>query len=240
MNLPGRLRMTTLGDLLGTLHRAGASGTLELTEDSGRTHRVTLSLGLVVAVEIDGAALTLAEVLKREGTVDDELLRRSVLRAMTSRRLHGEVLVQDFRVGRERVDDALRRQLTARLDQLDKLKDARIVFRVAVRPPRGAMTGAPLPAERFLPGRRRARERTGKTPKPSPASFPSPADATRTYAFEVLGISRVADEAEIRRAYRRLARALHPDLHPQASEEQRRELAREFQVVTEAYRSLVA
>src|SRR5260221_423910 len=36
MHLPGRLRTTTLGDLLGALHRAGATGTLELAELRGR------------------------------------------------------------------------------------------------------------------------------------------------------------------------------------------------------------
>ncbi len=63
MQLPGRLRATTLGDLLGTLHRGEASGTLELTCDDGRTHRIHLSSGLITAVEIDGASPPLAELL---------------------------------------------------------------------------------------------------------------------------------------------------------------------------------
>src|ERR1019366_6127251 len=46
MDLPGRLRSTTLGDLLGALHRAGSTGTVELTEDQGRLPRVSLAQGL--------------------------------------------------------------------------------------------------------------------------------------------------------------------------------------------------
>jgi hypothetical protein len=59
MNLPGRLRASTLGDLLGGLHRARLSGVLALRElagtTAGKVHRVHLRGGLVVAIEtIDG------------------------------------------------------------------------------------------------------------------------------------------------------------------------------------------
>jgi curved DNA-binding protein CbpA len=46
------------------------------------------------------------------------------------------------------------------------------------------------------------------------------------------------ETVEIKRAYRRLARSLHPDLHPEATEEQRRVLAAKFAEVTDAYRVL--
>jgi DnaJ domain len=55
MQLPGRLRLTTLGDLLGALYRAGASGVLELVEvqgvSAGRSHRVLLDSGLIEDVD---------------------------------------------------------------------------------------------------------------------------------------------------------------------------------------------
>jgi hypothetical protein len=247
MDLPGRLRATTLGDLLGTLHRAGATGTLELTEDRGRTHRVHLKEGLVTAVEIDGSAPSLAEILRNERAADEDILRRSLLRAMASQRLHGEVLVDDFRLSPQVVGNALRRQVLARLAVVDRLTDARISFRVAVRPPRGALNGreTPLRPSEFLHGRRRRHERAGPRPQPhaQPGSRPQPSPQPTPQvapAWRVLGLAPGADVAAIKRAYRRLALTVHPDLHPGATDEERLALQSRFVELTEAYRALVA
>lgn len=223
--------MTTLGDLLGTLHRAGASGTLELVEDRGRTHRVHVASGLVTSVEIDGASPTLAELLKNAGALDDGTLRRALLRSLASRRLVGEVLASDFHVSPDVIDGALREQLALRLRALETILDARVSFRVAVRPPREALHDRPLEPNEFLRGRRRARDRN-RTPTPKPA--------TDSSAYTLLGVERDADAAEIRRAFRRLARELHPDRHPHASEPERRALAVKFAQVAAAYQALVA
>jgi len=241
MLLPGRLRQTTLGDLLGTLHRARVNGTLELAEELGRTHRIHIADGLVVAVEFDGAAATLAEVLRTSGDVDDGTLRRSLLRAITSKRLHGEVLVQDFRLAETVIDAAVRRQMTWRLSRIEQLPDARVHFRVTLRPPRGAVVRSPLPASAFLAGRRRFRDRGAPSPSPRSAhrTLPAQHDAPSS-AFRVLGVAPGADATEIKRAYRRLARTYHPDLHPEASEPERQALAEQFSALTLAYRSLVA
>jgi hypothetical protein len=230
MQLPGRLKATTLGDLLGTLHRAASTGTLELVEDRGRSHRVHLAQGLVVAVELDGAAPSLAEILRRERAADDDVLRRSLLRAMASRRLHGEVLVDDFRLSPAVVGDALRRQVLARLAVLEQLADARVSFRVAVRTPRGALHTAPLGPGEFLAGRRRARARLDRPTVMQRGDTP----------WAVLGLAAGAEQAEIKRAYRRLARTVHPDLHPGATEDERRALEARFSEITQAYRALVA
>jgi hypothetical protein len=236
MKLPGRLRSTTLGDVLGALHRASATGTLELAEDRGRTHRVYLVEGLVAAVEVEEATAPLAEILRRERAADEQVLRQSVLRALTSRRLVGEVLVDDFCVAPSVVGRALRQQILARLTLIERLADARISFRVAVRAPRGALgsrAGGPLGPTEFLHGRRRARERAGHV---AAARTPS----TDEGAWHVLGLEPGAQAEDIRRAYRRLARHLHPDLHPEATDEERRSLSVRFAEVSEAYRTLCA
>ena len=243
MLLPGRLRQTTLGDLLGTLHRGRVHGTLELAEDLGRTHRVHIADGMIVAVEFDGAAATLAEVLRASQEVDDGVLRRSLLRAITSKRLHGEVLVDDFQLSPAIIDAAVRRQMTARLSRLEQLVDARVHFRVTLKAPRGAVVRAPLPPAEFLTGRRRFRDR-GETSAPRPpgsrSSGPTRAWEPPVSAFRVLGVAPGADMTEIKRAYRQLARTVHPDLHPDATEQERRALADRFHALTTAYRTLVA
>jgi hypothetical protein len=244
MQLPGRLRLTTLGDLLGTLHRASATGTLELAEERGAIHRVFLARGLVIAVEIEGGTSSLAEILRRQNGVDDETLRRSLLRAMASRRLHGEVLVGDFRVSPVVVDAALKRQLVLRLSVLDQLTEARISFRVALRPPRGALVDKPLPAVDFLTGRRRAREKSASRTRPRArgyeGTFATSFDVERARARVTLGVDEHAAPQDIKRAYRRLVRHVHPDLHPHATDDERRELERRLVAATAAYQALVA
>ena len=235
MLFPGRLRATTLGDLLGQAHRARATGTIELLEESrGRTHRVHLSQGLVIAVELDGASRRLAEVLKDQGAIDEGVASRSVLRAMSSRRLLGEVLVRDFAVPSAVVDRAVRRQLVLRLGALDSIADARVSFRVTVRPPKEALSSDALDPKEFLAGRKRARDRNApQTPKHAEISRPAS-------AYRLLGVDERADAAEIRRAFRQVARRLHPDLHPHATPEERRALESELARITAAYQTLVA
>src|SRR5258708_1351350 len=150
MQLPGRLRSTTLGDLLGALHREAATGTLELGEDRGRAHRVHLAQGLVIAVELDGASPSLAEILRHDRAADDDVLRRSLLRAMTSRRLHGEVLVDEFRLSPSVVGDALRRQVLSRLATLEPIPHPPVSFPVALRPPPGPLLESPAPPPPLL------------------------------------------------------------------------------------------
>lgn len=60
-------------------------------------------------------------------------------------------------------------------------------------------------------------------------------DEARTY----LGVTAVATVDEIRDAFRRRARTLHPDLHPDATPEDRARLGREFNSVREARDILV-
>jgi DnaJ-domain-containing protein 1 len=245
MHLPGRLKATTLGDLLGALHRETSTGTLELAEHSGRIHRVHLSAGLVTAVELDRASASLAEILRRQEEIDEDVLRRSLLRAMASRRLHGEVLVRDFHLSPSVVGRALRRQVMLRLQVLEELGDAQVSFRVTVRPPRGALVDEPLDAPEFLAGRKRSRDRnaepkSGTYRSSAASSMPGGWDPARANAYRALGVTFNADVTEVKQAYRRLVRAYHPDLHPEATHDERKTLSSRFAEVTAAYKTLVA
>lgn len=66
-----------------------------------------------------------------------------------------------------------------------------------------------------------------------------PVDPRRAAAARVLGVGNAADLEEVKRAYRRLARALHPDLQPGADAERRRALEQRFAEVTAAYETLL-
>jgi hypothetical protein len=69
---------------------------------------------------------------------------------------------------------------------------------------------------------------------------PHPAiDPRRRAALLLLGVDAGADADTVKRAYRRLARALHPDLQPDADDQRRRTLERRFAEVTAAYEALV-
>jgi len=58
-------------------------------------------------------------------------------------------------------------------------------------------------------------------------------------AHRLLGVGAAADRDTVKRAYRKLARALHPDLQQNATAERRRTLERKLADVTTAYHELV-
>src|SRR5438552_921756 len=98
MNLPGRLRLTTLGDVLGAVFRDGATGVVELTEavgaSAGRVHRVHVQGGLVVEVETKIRTPRLGEILLLRGVLPPAALGRLEARlAFFPERRAGELLV---------------------------------------------------------------------------------------------------------------------------------------------------
>jgi DnaJ-domain-containing protein 1 len=236
MKLPGRLKLTTLGDLLGSLHRAGATGVLEIVEPSGAragiSHRVKLHSGLVDAVETDLDHPRLGELLLREGALDrfglSTLLRRMVEEPGRS---SGQILVEERLASAALVEAALRWQLRLRIEAVFRLPDGLVRFHVRRSPARPGLRSVLTPRD-FLHGRRRARRDRG-TPAAS-----AQADARRAEAYRLLGLEPGADTASVRRAFRKLASEHHPDRHPGATAGELSELVRTFSRITAAYHSL--
>lgn len=250
MQLPGRLAKTTLGDLLGRIYRAGATGALELTVFGANTqrHRVHVQRGLVIGIELglDTPPDRLGEVVVREGfaSVEDvaHALTRQQMLGFASPR-HGDLLVKLGVVSPELRDAALRRQARARLDALFALcegRDAEVRFCVGpAATPAAPKIAAPLLPRDFLHGRRRARvtkqqARTESTPWRKNASD------ERRHAMRLLGVDEKADDAAIRRAFRVAAARVHPDRHPTASANERARLHVELAQLSAAYHLLCA
>src|SRR5829696_8690970 len=59
--------------------------------------------------------------------------------------------------------------------------------------------------------------------------------------YEVLGVARDADDATIKKAFRRLARELHPDVnrHDPQAEEKFKEAAEAYEILSDAERRAV-
>jgi hypothetical protein len=67
----------------------------------------------------------------------------------------------------------------------------------------------------------------------------APPDARQMAALRTLGLTEPSDRDTVKRAYRRLARALHPDLQPGVPELRKRELEARFAEVTAAAEALL-
>jgi DnaJ-domain-containing protein 1 len=242
MNLPGRLKLTTLGDLLGDLHRAKASGVLELFElegvSAGRCHRVFLDAGLVDGVDSSLPSPRLGELLVREGflTLDGV---RTLLRRLVEEpdKKAGQILLSERLLDTGLLQAALRAQLRSKLDALFRLPDARVRFHV--RRPRDGQQPSPLTPREFLFGRPRARARSqGRAEKrPPPPQLPS-ADAQRRAAYRELGLEPGTDAETLRRTFRKLAASHHPDRYPRASSREKELIAQRFSRISEAYHRL--
>lgn len=156
VELPGSLERSTLGDVLGALHRERVTGTLRLSEVSGGReyqHMIAWRDGLIHHVETTRPVAAL-----------DPRARRHAAAQWT----HG---------GAERT------ALLERLEALFQVTHARLSFRVmGPRPPSAPL---PLGPREFLHGRRRSRDADGSTPEPPPTRPENPrARALRTLGLE--------------------------------------------------------
>ena len=256
MQLPGRLRLTTLGDALGALHREAACGMLELTDERGSSHRVHFSQGMITQIETDLFRERLGDVLAGQGFLGARALARLARRLLEApRQRAGEILVEEGFATADLVSAGLRRQLRQKLESLFQLRDARMTFHTS-RPHDPART--PLSPGEFLHGRPRARPRVRAArpePAPGPQAVPprqatqaandTPRDAmspapygTRARALATLGLLPGADRAEIQQAFRRLALSTHPDRFPNAAPGERAKLLERFAALSAAYHAL--
>jgi len=220
MLLPGRLRDTTLGDLLGTLHRARATGRLSLIDDQGQSHDVVLRDGLIHEV--------ITRLGPRLGDVLDQDDRWAPEAAHAELRL-GEYLLRQGKVSGDELREALGKLNLLKLDRLFQLSDAMVRFHV-VRPPRADEAGPRiLDTTEFLGGRPRKHAREAVQRR-----HPS-----RGEALEVLGLPAGASRDDIRQAFRALAQRCHPDRHPDASAVEKTRLIVQFSRLTHAYHALL-
>ncbi|MGE3674531.1 MAG: DUF4388 domain-containing protein [Polyangiaceae bacterium] len=272
MQLPGRLEVTTLGDVLGALYRERATGVLELLERGsthpGRPHRLFIERGLVRDVESALSVTKLGELLWKEGFLDTgtwQKLGRELLFTPSAR--VGELLTERRWASPDVVRAALRHQLRRRLDAVFRLEQADVRFHVAQ--PRRNAESPPLSPEEFLHGRPRARSQ-GTSPPKNPqgnttgtgstrarahqagtqsgpksqnqanqAGVKQRKDPVRVQALVTLGLAEGADRAAVQRAFRKLAREVHPDRHPDADADKREQLLRTFVKLSAAYHALV-
>ncbi len=188
MILPSQLSATTLGDLLGMLHRESTTGTLELTErwltpGSRSGHYVHLRSGLVSDIETNlSKTPPLGEFLRREGFLTDAGYRTLIaLLSKHDRRSTGEILVTERLADAAIVEAALRVQVRMKLEALFNLTDALVTFHAAGPPKRAARRVPPLAPRDFLLGKPRARDRVPASevrPRTHPVIWP---DVFHTY-----------------------------------------------------------
>lgn len=227
--LRARLKDTTLGDILGHLHRMRASGVLELDGVDGTSARVLVVDGAPTMVLGDDGAPLGHLMGVPSADIEEAVARQNA----GDPRLFGEIL-EDLGADPATIAEAVRRQTKERLEALFELRDGTVRFRVAMldserlrRWFRAGPRGRRLSPREFLEGRARARSDA----RARDVSF------ERQRALEVLGLHPSADVTAVRAAFRRSVSALHPDLA--TTEEDRKRRTAALARLSAAYHKLV-
>jgi hypothetical protein len=251
MQIPSRLRDTTLGDVLAQLHRAYATGVLELIEPRGR-HAIHLRRGFVQAVESERAMLRLGDVAARRWGLARPLVERARMLAHARGMRIGHALVATEAIAPVDLEQLLADQQRARLEALYTLEDAELRFRVSRPLPTGAAEQHPLPARETFFHRPRKAPRADEDPAPT-AGGPAPTAAAGRRAptsgvreafhpqareYALLGVRPGADAKVLRDAFRALVFDLHPDRGHGLTERERSARAQRLIDVVRAYRAL--
>ena len=93
MLLPGQLAQSTLGDVLGHLLRASATGVLSLVRPNGSEHQIFMRAGTPRAVLSDGPRI--GDFLAKEAWLPEERLDRAIERQRAGDgRLLGELVCE--------------------------------------------------------------------------------------------------------------------------------------------------
>jgi DnaJ-domain-containing protein 1 len=239
--------------ILYRLGRGAATGMLTLAAPGGRSEVLVLRRGAAVCADADQARRALVARLARLAA--EPALRGSFdagVAACPPGALHQVALAGWVRSHLEaQLDGALADRL------VHELAGARLVLRAELAPlavddadrrmlaaldrPRGLDQIWPLaraPRFRLLAFVHFLRAVGAITAEGVPVA-PRTVDIRRLAALRLLGIDDAgADPDAVKRAYRRLARTLHPDLQPGVDDQRRRTLERRFAEVTAAYEAL--
>jgi hypothetical protein len=251
------------GELVRTLYRlgrGGATGMMTVVAPGARPEVLVLRRGHLITNDADVAGRLASSRLARIAAASGAIatfeggtaayppgaLRQLSLVAWVRHHLESQLdagravaLVEELAGARlcirpelapEAGDDTDRRMLEAmavphRLDQIASLARTprfRLLCFIHFLRTVGALSLLGVAAERSAP------HRVAATVRADPLAN----------ARKLLGVDDSADTTTIKRAYRRLARALHPDLRPSLDDVRRRELERRLAEVTVAYQLL--
>ncbi len=146
----GTLDMTPLAHVLVYARNKQLSGLLELRASDGREGTIGFYLGAIVSARIVPATTFFGGVAYELGLIDGEVLAESLHEIATTKRLHGEVLVERGHLTEEQRDFLLAEQTCRKVQELFTFpRDTAYAF-YEVAPPQGLAIETLAPVWRAL------------------------------------------------------------------------------------------